>query len=118
MSLKSLTVVLATSATVSSLVLQSPSIDERDDPCEPCAPAGAQIAPPPAVGPGLAPLYLDVLQSVQGIHFKRSLEADAHDLGSLNLYNRASGFCCQRSLKCINVQNLNIAACYNQFGVK
>lgn len=103
MSLKLL--VLALAATAAASPLESPSkASGSDDPCDPCQPQGATGTNPPAVGTGLSSLYTDVLSSVQGIHFrKRSVES------------RAQGFCCRRSLNCINVQSLNIAMCYDKF---
>lgn len=77
-----------------------------DNPCEPCQPSGATGTNPPAVGSDLSSLYVDVLNSVQGISFsKRSLTARAS----------TSGFCCVASLNCVNVQSLNIPMCYDKF---
>lgn len=77
-----------------------------DNPCEPCQPSGATGTNPPAVGSDLSSLYVDVLNSVQGIYFsKRGLTARA----------TTSGFCCAASLNCVNVQTLNIPMCYDKF---
>jgi hypothetical protein len=77
----------------------------NDNPCEPCQPSGATGNDPPAVGSDLSSLYLNVLNSVQGISFsKRSLSERA-----------SSGFCCVASLNCVNVQSLNIPMCYDKF---
>ncbi|KAJ4356979.1 hypothetical protein N0V95_002851 [Ascochyta clinopodiicola] len=77
-----------------------------DNPCEPCQPSGATGTDPPAVGSDLSSLYVNVLNSVQGISFsKRGLTARAAN----------SGFCCVASLNCVNVQSLNIPMCYDKF---
>ncbi|KAF9696320.1 hypothetical protein EKO04_005329 [Ascochyta lentis] len=77
-----------------------------DNPCKPCQPSGATGTNPPAVGSDLSSLYVNVLNSVQGISFsKRGLTARA----------ATSGFCCAASLNCVNVQSLNIPMCYDKF---
>ena len=101
MSLKFLTFAIA-AAFASSLVSLS---NANDDPCEPCQPLGATVSSPPAVGPSLSTLYVDVLNSVRGIKFnKRSVQIRAE-----------KGFCCRQSLDCVNVQSLNIPMCYDKF---
>lgn len=75
-----------------------------DDPCVPCRPQGATGTTPPAIGPGLSSLYTNILGSVKGIQFQ-----------ARSLVERESGFCCRKSLNCVNVQNLNIAMCYDKF---
>ncbi|KAF1916378.1 hypothetical protein BDU57DRAFT_516459 [Ampelomyces quisqualis] len=105
MSLKLLTLALATLASASPL--DSPTKAVNDDPCEPCQPAGATGSNPPSIGSDLSSLYTDVLGSVKGINFqngRRSLDARAE-----------SGFCCRASLDCVHVQRLNIPMCYDKF---
>jgi hypothetical protein len=100
MSLKYLTLALATIAYASPL--DSPLKAVNDDPCEPCQPQGATGTASPS---DLSSLYTNVLGSVKDIKFqKRSFDARAN-----------SGFCCRASLNCVNVQNLNIAMCYDKF---
>ncbi|KAI8939009.1 hypothetical protein NX059_004851 [Plenodomus lindquistii] len=102
MSLKFLTLAIATVAYASPLETLSKATD--NDPCEPCQPQGATGTKPPAVGSGLSSLYVDVLNSVRGINFKRSIESRAEE-----------GFCCRQSLDCVNLQRLNIPMCYDKF---
>jgi hypothetical protein len=104
MSLKFFTLALAAVASASPLEPMAKATS--DDPCEPCQPQGATSSSPPAVGSGISSLYTNVLASVKGISFsngKRSLEA------------RDSGFCCRKSLNCVNVQSVNAPICYDKF---
>lgn len=102
MSLKTFALALATVACASPF--ESLSKATSDDPCEPCQPQGATGTSPPAIGSDLSSLYIDVLQSVKDIHFQER-----------SVVPRAEGFCCRQSLDCVNVQNLNIAMCYDKF---
>lgn len=105
MSLKFVTIALAAIATASPL--DAPIKATNDDPCEPCQPQGATASTSPQFGSDLSSLYTDILSSVKGIEFtKRS---------SSSIQSRQSGFCCRASLDCVNVQNLNIAMCYDKF---
>lgn len=100
MSLKYFALALATVAYASPL--ESPLKAVNDDPCEPCKPQGATGTSQPS---DLSSLYLDILTSVKDIKFqKRTLDARAD-----------SGFCCRASLDCVNVQNINVAMCYDKF---
>jgi hypothetical protein len=102
MSLKFLSLALAVVATASPFEPMAKATD--DDPCEPCQPQGATGLSPPSVGTDLSSLYANVLSSVQGITFdKRSVHA------------RQEGFCCRKSLNCVNVENLNVPICYDKF---
>lgn len=78
----------------------------RDD-CLPCNPDGALDAGGPSLGADLKNLYVDVLETVEDIHFrKRSVprsEAGTED------------FCCQSNLDCVTVVNYNLAICYDKF---
>jgi len=104
MSFKLLSVALV--ATASALPQLSPLVKAtNDNPCLPCNPQGATGTIPPAIGPDLSPLYKNVLGSVKDIKFQpRSIDARAD-----------SQFCCPKSLSCVNVQNMNIAMCYDKF---
>ncbi|KAF2711781.1 hypothetical protein K504DRAFT_465518 [Pleomassaria siparia CBS 279.74] len=87
-------------------VLATPfDLNARDDECTPCNPQGATGTNPPAIGPDLKSLYIDLLASVKDIHFRKR-EAES-------MIARADGFCCK--LDCVNVQNLNIPMCYDKF---
>lgn len=79
----------------------------NDNPCEPCQPSGATGTDPPAVGSDLSGLYVDVLNSVQGISFSKR--------NGMTVRAATSGFCCVASLNCVNVQSLNIPMCYDKF---
>lgn len=68
-----------------------------------CAPAGATSTLIPGVGPGLAPLYVDLVNSVQGIKAgKRDLEGrgQKNEAEIAGLEERASGenVCCKSTL--------------------
>jgi len=103
MSLKFFTLAIAAVAYASPLASLSKATN--DDPCEPCQPQGATGTTPPTVGSGLSSLYIDVLDSVKGISFrKRYIDLRAEQ-----------GFCCRQSLDCVNVQNLNIPMCYDKY---
>lgn len=101
MSLKLLVLALLTSVHATPLELAA-----RED-CNPCSPQGATGTTPPAVGPDLKSLYVELLNSVKDIHFEK------RQPGSVDA--RASGFCCRQSLNCVNVQGLNVAMCYDKF---
>lgn len=103
MSLKLFTLVIAAVAYASPL--ESLSKATGNDPCEPCQPQGATGTTPPAVGSGLSSLYVDVLDSVKGIGFRRRFIESRAD----------QGFCCRQSLDCLNVRNLNIPMCYDKY---
>ncbi|PSN64706.1 hypothetical protein BS50DRAFT_602287 [Corynespora cassiicola Philippines] len=75
--------------------------------CKPCNPQGATGSTPPAVGPELKSLYVDVLASVKGISFKKRWDD--------SLEPRQGSFCCRETLDCVNVQNFNIPMCYDKF---
>jgi hypothetical protein len=109
MSLKYITLALAATAVAApgssfqALEAQASS----DNPCEPCQPSGATGTDPPAVGSDLSSLYVDVLNSVQGISFSKR--------DGMTARAATSGFCCVASLNCVNVQSLNIPMCYDKF---
>jgi hypothetical protein len=105
MSLKFFSLALAATAYASPFDAMAASTS--DNPCEPCQPQGATGMDPPAVGSDLSGLYKNVLESVKGISFeKRAPSIQTRE---------ASGFCCLKSLDCVNVQNLNIPMCYDKF---
>jgi len=76
----------------------------RDD-CKPCAPEGATGTDIPDIGSDLKSMYIDLLDSVKGIHFKKR-EAKSVVRGD-------AGFCCQ--LDCVNLHNFNVPMCYDKF---
>ena len=78
----------------------------RND-CKPCNPSGATGTDAPSIGPELKSLYISVLESVKGIHFRKRW-ADP-------VIPRADAFCCKENLDCVNVVNLNIPMCYDKF---
>lgn len=98
---------LALAATATAL----PQFDAQmkgttDNPCEPCNPSGATGIQPPAIGSNdMATLYTNALASVKGINFQSRSVSPRAD----------SGFCCPKSLNCINIQSLNVASCYDKF---
>ncbi|KAF1848315.1 uncharacterized protein K460DRAFT_403606 [Cucurbitaria berberidis CBS 394.84] len=95
---------LALNAIAYASPFESPSKASSDDPCEPCQPQGATSTTPPAVGADLSKLYTDILASVKGISFQKRAFGP-----------RANGFCCRKSLDCVNVERLNIPMCYDKF---
>ncbi|KAL6707834.1 hypothetical protein ACN47E_003734 [Coniothyrium glycines] len=104
MSLKSF--ILALAAVACASPLEPIAKATSDDPCEPCQPQGASGTRPPAVGSDLSSLYINVLASVKGISFGSSKRT---------VVDRDSGFCCRKSLDCVNVQSLNVPICYDKF---
>jgi len=76
----------------------------RDD-CKPCAPEGATGTDIPDIGSDLKSMYIDLLDSVKGIHFKKREPKSA--------VRRDFGFCCQ--LDCVNLHNFNVPMCYDKF---
>lgn len=101
MSLKALSLTLL--ATVHATPFEKVARDE----CKPCNPQGATGTAPPAIGPELKSLYVNVLASVKDIHFRKRWNDAIHE--------RADGFCCRETLDCVNVQGLNIPMCYDKF---
>lgn len=99
MSLRLLSLALLTTVYATPLDLIA-----RDE-CKPCAPEGATGTDPPEIGSDLKDMYVDLLESVKDIHFRKR-ETDS-------VVARADGFCCV--LDCVNVQNLNIPMCYDKF---
>lgn len=73
-------------------------LDPRDEECEDnfslCSPTGASSVNTPAVGSELSSLYLDLVDSIQGVHnYKRAADFD----GDHKLQPRGSkiGLCCR-----------------------
>lgn len=97
------TVAAAPGSSFQALEAQS----SNDNPCEPCQPSGATTNDAPAVGSDLSSLYTNVLNSVNGISFNNKRDLTAR--------KETSGFCCAKSLNCVNVQSLNIPMCYDKF---
>jgi hypothetical protein len=106
MSLKLLTLALATLASTTPLVSPLKAVNDND-PCKPCQPSGATGLDPPAVGSDLANMYTNVLSTVKDIHFKKTR--------SLTQRDSTSGFCCRASLSCVNLASANIPMCYDKF---
>jgi hypothetical protein len=106
MSLKVATLALA--AFASATQLDAPNKATDTDHCEPCNPQGATGTTPPAIGPNLSSLYLNILSSVKDIHFHKKRS-------SSSLSARDSTLCCRASLDCVNLQSLNIPMCYDKF---
>ncbi|KAF2267398.1 hypothetical protein CC78DRAFT_76519 [Lojkania enalia] len=78
------------------------------EPCVPCNPSGATGTNPPAVGDDLTSVYVDLLDSVKDINFRKRWEDSS-------LAKRDETFCCRQNLDCVNVLNLNIPMCYDKF---
>jgi len=80
----------------------------RQEECLPCDPEGASDAGGPALEADLTSLYVDVLETVKDINFrKRSLYR--------NVPRLIEDFCCQSNLDCVTVVNYNLAICYDKF---
>lgn len=87
-------------ATGSNRHITKPQLDPRDEECENnfslCSPTGASSLDTPAVGSELSSLYLDLVDSIQGIRkHKRAVDLDNQILGH-KLQPRGSkiGLCC------------------------
>jgi len=82
-----------------------------------CQPSGATATGIPSTGPELAPLYNDLLDSVQGIHFKARSEditgafAVRHEMDERD----SPSICCNDGTNCVNLQNFNVPMCYDKF---
>lgn len=99
----SIALVLASLADVtgSNRHLTKLQLDSRDEECEKnfslCSPAGASSVNTPAVGSGLSSLYLDLVDSIQGVqNYKRTVGLD-HQIVDHKLQPRGSkiGLCCR-----------------------
>lgn len=77
----------------------------------PCQPSGASSSDVPTTGPGLAPLYNDLLASVKNVA-QRSLYENAD---SALISRDSPSMCCNSGLACVNVQGLNVPMCYDHF---
>ena len=93
----SITLVLASLAVATG----SNRLDPRNEECESsfslCSPTGASSVSTPAVGTGLSSLYLDLVDSIQGVqNYKRTVDLD-HQIVDHKLQPRASeiGLCCR-----------------------
>lgn len=103
-----LTKSLSVALLLATVAYADPTANIARDECKPCNPSGAKNDAPPAVGPGLSEMYIQLLRSVKGINFKRDEDA-------VMVEQRASGLCCQSGSECVNVQGLNVAMCYDKF---
>jgi hypothetical protein len=82
---------------------ENTSVDE----CTPCNPQGATSKEPPSIGPELDSLYVDILNSIKDIHFRKRWEDTVVRL--------TDAFCCRENLDCVNVMHLNVPICYDKF---
>ncbi|KAF2477972.1 uncharacterized protein BDR25DRAFT_250405 [Lindgomyces ingoldianus] len=104
MSLKVLSLAFLATAYTSPLDV----VARADSACQPCNPSGATGTNPPTLGSDMKSMYVDLLNSVKGIHFaKRESESPGR--------KRATSLCCQPTTDCLNVQGLNIPMCYDKF---
>ncbi|OCK80023.1 hypothetical protein K432DRAFT_278809, partial [Lepidopterella palustris CBS 459.81] len=79
-----------------------------------CQPSGATTSTPPAIGTDLSPLYIDLLNSVAGVHFSRRTPSFPRAY-SLEQRGPAPSMCCAQGTTCLNLQGLNIPMCYDKF---
>lgn len=86
-------------------------LDARDEQCENnfslCSPTGASSIDTPAVGAGLSSLYLDLVDSIQGVqNYKRAVDL-GHQIVDHQLQPRASkiGLCCRVAPTCHTYSN-------------
>ncbi|OJD32521.1 uncharacterized protein BKCO1_3700086 [Diplodia corticola] len=75
-----------------------------------CNPSGASTDKLPPLGPELSGLYLSLLDSVQGINFKR----DNNNNNSIHPRDTPS-FCCATGTSCVLLSSYNIPFCYDKF---
>ncbi|KAI4196643.1 MAG: hypothetical protein LQ348_002259 [Seirophora lacunosa] len=72
-----------------------------------CAPRGAESTDPPSIGTDLAPLYTDLLTSVQDVgNVKRDLSY------LLESRQSSSNLCCADGTLCLLLDGLNLPFCY------
>lgn len=106
---------LVAASALAQLVLSSPLenqlLDPRADSCgsnlQTCSPSDASSETLPALGPDLSSLYLSLLDSVKGIHFKRNLLA-AHRRST-------PSFCCATGTSCLTLSTYSVPFCYDKF---
>jgi len=79
----------------------------RRETCTPCNPPGKKSSMPPAVGADMDELWVDLIGSVQGIHFKRDKDSSSH--------GAAHSLCCAETTNCVLIQNYKIPMCYDKF---
>ncbi|OCK87121.1 uncharacterized protein K441DRAFT_623584 [Cenococcum geophilum 1.58] len=78
-----------------------------------CSPSGAKSMTSPNVGPDMSSLYVDLLNSVAGIHFSKR-ELGTID-GSIIEKRESPSMCCTQGTSCLNLQGFNVPMCYDKF---
>ncbi|KAL2434749.1 hypothetical protein ABEF95_005082 [Exophiala dermatitidis] len=80
----------------------------------PCSPDGASARDVPVIGPGLAQLYLDLIQTVN--------PSTVRGYGNTGAVGRAGGrrqspgrICCAQNTQCLLVLSYNIPVCWDRF---
>ncbi|KAA6410196.1 MAG: hypothetical protein FRX48_05617 [Lasallia pustulata] len=78
-----------------------------------CSPSGATSTNIPAVGGDLSGLYVDVLDSINGVKFSKR---GALDLASpLGIRSSSATVCCAAGTTCLTLANINAPFCYDHF---
>ncbi|MCJ1359895.1 MAG: hypothetical protein MMC33_009898 [Icmadophila ericetorum] len=88
-----------------------------------CAPSGATSTTIPAIGPGLAPLYVDLVNSVQGIKARkrgmgemgREERGEAAELRERDDSADGENVCCVDGTSCLLLLGLSTPFCYDPF---
>ncbi|KAL1639357.1 hypothetical protein SLS58_008071 [Diplodia intermedia] len=110
--MKAVFLVASCTAALAHLALASPLVarDDKDDSCganlQVCNPSGASTDKLPALGHELSGLYLSLLDSVQGINFKRDIAIQPRDTPS---------FCCATGTSCLVLSTYEVPFCYDKF---
>ncbi|KAL0257794.1 hypothetical protein SLS55_006958 [Diplodia seriata] len=110
--MKAVFLVAGCTAALAHLARGSPLVarEDKDDSCganlQVCNPSGASTDKLPALGHELSGLYLSLLDSVQGINFKRDIPIQPRDTPS---------FCCATGTSCLVLSTYNVPFCYDKF---
>ncbi|KAL8709454.1 MAG: hypothetical protein Q9220_005837 [cf. Caloplaca sp. 1 TL-2023] len=82
-----------------------------------CSPKGATSSDAPTVGTALSPLYIDVLNSVNGAKTSKRELGGAHEDFRPLLVPRASSssLCCADGTQCLLLQGFSLPFCYDNY---
>ncbi|KAF2402509.1 hypothetical protein EJ06DRAFT_342536 [Trichodelitschia bisporula] len=89
------------------LILSTPTIANT---CTPCDPPGIKsITPPSLSDPTIVDFYANLLHSVSGVHFERSISSDP------NRDDAHAPICCEPTALCLLLSGFGVPFCYDKF---
>ncbi|KAI9804191.1 MAG: hypothetical protein M1825_001593 [Sarcosagium campestre] len=108
------------SAVIALVTLASVSVatDKQCGPSyEPCDPQEAKTDSAPSVGGDSASLYVNILESIKGIHWKSKAKRSPlpRIRKLLGIRAPSAPICCAATTQCLLVKNANIPFCYDKF---